>query len=98
MTLRSALLIGAILGVAALLGVAFWQGYRWGHAASEAHKNAELLAQIEAGQELEVERRRVAQERDELARQLEREAHADPVIVDQCFGPNRVRRLNALGQ
>lgn len=87
--------IVAALGVAATIAAGF-QGYRMGYVAAEADQNAALLAQIEAGRKLDQERRRIAAERDSLARQLEDEANADPVFVDRCLSPERVLRLNRL--
>lgn len=85
-----------IIGVIAIGALAFWQGYRWGHDISEAQHQAEILKRIEEGQKLDAERIKVARERDDLARRLEEQANADPVVVNQCLGPSRVRRLNAL--
>ena len=87
--------IVAALGIAATIAAGV-QGYRMGYAAAEADQNAALLAQIEAGRKLDQERRRIAAERDSLARQLEDEANADPVVVDRCLPPERVLRLNRL--
>ncbi|MEP2782147.1 MAG: hypothetical protein ABJO67_04140 [Pseudoruegeria sp.] len=83
----------ALVGMVAGAG---WQGYRMGHAACEAAHNAETLARIEAAQKLDAERINVARTRDELARMLEEQAHADPIIVQRCLNPDRVRRLNSL--
>lgn len=89
--------IAAVLaGALALSAFTGWQGYRAGRAACEAAHNATLLAHIEAGRKLDDDRRRLARERDELAAQLEEEAHADPVIVERCLAPGRVQRLNTL--
>ena len=85
-----------LAGAVVLAGLAGWQGYRMGHAACEGHHRAEMLAQIEAGQKLDAARRKVAQERDRLARELEEAAYADPVLVERCLGPDRVRRLNSI--
>ncbi|MBL4898115.1 MAG: hypothetical protein JKX76_00575 [Colwellia sp.] len=79
-----------------LSGLCSWQGYRWGYDASETKHQSELLGRIEAGQMLEQARRTIALERDDLARQLEEEAYADPVVVQRGLSPVRVRRLNAL--
>ena len=80
---------------AALAAFGVWM-YRTGYAAAEGAAQARLLAQIEAGQDLEEQRRKIAVERDTLARKLEEAAYADPVVVDRCLGPDRVRRLNAI--
>lgn len=85
----------AAFSVALALGAGAY-GYRNGKAACEAEHKARLLEEIETGQRLEQERQRIALERDQLHRQLEEEAHADPVIVERCLSPDRVRRLNAL--
>ncbi|MBT2130138.1 hypothetical protein [Aliiroseovarius lamellibrachiae] len=82
-----------LIGAVSLAG---WQGYRLGYRASEAAKNAEHLAQIEAGKMLEAARLKAAAERDDLHRKLEEKAYADPVVVERCLGPDRVQRLNAL--
>ena len=86
-----------IAGAAVVALIAFgWKCYRWGYeAADTAHKEA-LAAEIQAGLRLDAERRAAAAERDELARQLEEAGNADPIIVDRCLSPNRVRRLNGL--
>lgn len=81
---------------AALIVLALWRGYEWGYGAADAKHKAELLAQIEAGRMLEDARRMAAQKRDDLSRKLEEAAHADPVVVERCLGPKRVRRLNAI--
>lgn len=83
------------VGLALSAGAGLY-GYRAGQFACEAEHKARLLEEIEAGQRLEQERQRIARERDQLHRQLEEEAHADPVIVERCLSPDRVRRLNAL--
>ncbi|SEJ91903.1 hypothetical protein SAMN05444007_108262 [Cribrihabitans marinus] len=82
--------------VLALLGGVAWLAYRQGRAAAEARHAQELLDRIEAGRKLEAERFRIARERDALLRRMEEDAYADPVVVRQCLGPGRVRRLNAL--
>ncbi|WP_282076294.1 hypothetical protein [Epibacterium ulvae] len=73
-----------------------WAVYSLGYRAALADFQADQLAQIEAGQTLERERHRLQLERDQLAQKLEEQAHADPVVVDQCLSPDRVRRLNAI--
>lgn len=84
--------------VAALVVIVavFWQGHRVGYAAAVSSHQSELLGHIEAGQKLDATRRQAAFQRDQLARKLEEGAYADPVVVDQCLGPGRVRRLNAI--
>lgn len=90
--MRGYLLAGAL----AACVVAAFVGYQRGYAAAEADFNAERLAQIEAGQMLEQARLTAIRERDKLSQTLEEQAHADPVVVEQCLGPDRVRRLNKL--
>lgn len=85
-----------ILAAVAALGIAGGVGYRTGVKSADARHDAVLLAQIEAGQKLDKARLHALAARDDLARKLEESAYADPVISNQCFGPNRVRRLNAL--
>lgn len=79
----------------AALAVSGGFGYRMGQRACTAAHDAARLAQIEAGRKLDEARRQAARERDLLARQLEEQAYADPVLVERCLGPDRVRRLNA---
>lgn len=93
---RLEIIAGAATVVLICTAGAGWQGYRLGYAAAEAAQQTRLLAEIEAGQRLEEQRRILAQQRDELARKLSEEADADPVVVERCIGPERVRRLNAL--
>lgn len=83
--------IGVVIIVAAGAG---WQGYRMGFAASEARYNLERLAMIEAGHKLDQARRLIAQQRDDLADELEAKGNAEPVSVTRCLGISRVRRLN----
>jgi len=85
------------LGIAAaLIGGALLFGYKRGAADCLAEFQARELAHIEAGRKLDEARRAAERARDALFRQLEEEAHADPVSVPQCLGAGRVRRLNAL--
>lgn len=90
--MRGYLLAGAM----AACVVAAFAGYQRGYAAAEADFNAQLLARIEAGQKLEQARITAIRERDHLSQTLEEQAHADPIVVEQCLGPDRVRRLNEL--
>lgn len=85
-----------IVGAAAFVGLSWWHGYSTGDKAATARHNAAIIAQMEAGEKLEAERREIARERDDLARQLEEAAYAEPVIVDRCLGPSRLRRLNSI--
>jgi hypothetical protein len=84
-----------LAAVAFLVG-AMWWAYSQGIAKCQADHRADMLAQIEAGQKLEAARADEARKREELARKLEEQAYADPVVVEQCLGPDRVRRLNAI--
>ncbi len=87
--------IKAAVGVV-ILSAAFGIGWVQGSAKCEARHSQALINQIEAGQMLEDARRAVVRQRDDLVRQLEELAHADPVVVERCLGPDRVRRLNAI--
>lgn len=80
----------------ALLLAAVAIGYRRGAADCRAEYQARELAHIEAGRKLDEARRAAERARDALSRQLEEEAHADPVSVPQCLDAGRVRRLNGL--
>jgi hypothetical protein len=82
--------------VAVLIIAAGWQGYRMGNAACQTAHDAERLAMIEAGRKLDAERRRIAQQRAEDARKQEGAAYAEPIAVDRCLGPDRVRRIHAI--
>lgn len=90
------LIIAVLAGAIALAGAAGWQGYRMGHATAEAKHNLERLAMIEAGHKLDQARRLLAQQRDDLADELEAKGNADPVTVERCLSSKRVFRLNRL--
>lgn len=77
-------------------GLTGWKAYGLGKSKCEATHNQERLDRAQAGEKLEQARRIVARERDELARKLKESAYADPVVVERCLSPNRVRRLNAI--
>lgn len=94
--MRPQMIAAAIVAALALSSFTGWRGYHIGYAKAESDHAARLLAEIEAGQKLDAARRALAAERDSLARQLEEESHADPVVVERCLSPNRVRRLNTL--
>jgi hypothetical protein len=87
-----------ILALIALLAGAGYQGYQMGHNACEAAHNDAELERIAEGERLMALRVEAEKERDELARQLEIEANEDPIVVTQCLGPSRVRRLNKLAE
>ena len=84
------------VAVVALLTFTWWHGHGAGRDACEAVHNAERLDQIEVGRMLETARRKAAQERDQLARELKEKANAEPVSVERCLSPGQVRRLNAI--
>lgn len=84
--------------ISALVAGAGWQGYRIGYDASDAAHNDATLAAIAEGKRLDAARLKAQTERDELSRKLEEAANEDPIIVSQCLSPDRVRRLNTLGQ
>lgn len=79
-----------------IAAVAFWQGYRAGDALCTERHQREVLRQIEEFKQRDAERIKILHERDELVRRLEEAANKDPVIVQRCLGPGRVRRLNGL--
>lgn len=91
------------LGVflAAMAGAMVWSygnGYRAamekvGRAVEQSRRET-IRAAEEAGR-IELQRLALERERDALTRKLEDEANADPVLVPQCLGPSRLRRLNA---
>lgn len=85
-----------LVAIVAVLGVVALGAYNRGKSDCEAAFNAARLDQIEAGEKLDDERRKIAIERDKLARELEEQAYAEPVVVQRCLSPSRVRRLNAL--
>lgn len=89
-------IIGAATGAALMATGAYWYGYLSGHDACAAAQQKRLLESIREGERLEEARREIAQERDDLARELEVAANADPVVISQCLGPSRVQRLNSL--
>lgn len=90
--------ITAIVTIVAgvLLAGSMWWAYGKGYDIATAKHERAIAAQVAAGEALNEERRRVAAERDDLARQLEETANADPVVVERCLGPSRVFRLNSL--
>jgi hypothetical protein len=69
-----------------------------GFAASEAEHNDALVEEIRKSQELQQELADSLKARDILARDLEAQANEDPVVVTQCLGPSRVRRLNNISK
>jgi len=86
--------VGVLALIASLVG---WQSYRAGQSACEAAHNAAMIEALAEGDRLNTARIALKSERDRLARQLEMEANEDPIVVTQCLGPSRVRRLNAIG-
>jgi hypothetical protein len=87
------------LGIAAALvllltGAAYLWGRQDGRALCEG-AHAAALAQAQAATiRIEAERLAIQAERDALARDLEDQAHADPVRNPDCLSADRVRRLN----
>ncbi len=81
--------VALVLAAAAL-------GYRRGAADCRAAFQARELDHIEAGRKLDEARRAAERARDSLSRELEEQAHADPVSVPQCLDAGRVFRLNSL--
>ena len=85
-----------IVTTLALIAVVAGFAYQRGASDCRARYQARELAQIERANQLD--RARIASERARatLARTLEEKAHADPVAVPRCLGPQRLRRLNSL--
>jgi hypothetical protein len=61
--------------------------------ASNAAKAA-ILAEIEKGKEADNERLALEKETRRLEAELAAAGDIEPVVVQQCLGPSRVRRLN----
>ena len=85
-----------ILGVIGIAGVAYWYGDKNGYMRCTVKHQIELQEQIDTGEKLKADAVKVAQERDDLVRQLEEQANEDPIIVSRCLGPGRVQRLNSI--
>lgn len=85
-----------ILALLAATAGAWGHGYWRGGAACDAAHNAEIIKRQQEADKLDAARREALQERDRLARELEESAYADPITVERCLGPDRVRRLNNL--
>lgn len=64
------------------------------HAAALAQAQAATIRAAEQASRIEAERLAIQAERDALARDLEDQAHADPVRNPDCLSADRVRRLN----
>ncbi|MCT4558590.1 MAG: hypothetical protein N4A61_11095 [Pelagimonas sp.] len=71
-------------------------GFHEGGQRCEARHAIAAIEKAERAAQLDAERIEVARQRDNLVRELEELSNADPVVVERCIGPNRVRRLNAL--
>ncbi|MCT4557363.1 MAG: hypothetical protein N4A61_04810 [Pelagimonas sp.] len=85
-----------VVGAVALGGAVFAFGFHEGGQRCEARHAIAAIEKAERAAQLDAERIEVAKQRDDLARELEELSNADPIIVERCLGPNRVRRLNAL--
>lgn len=83
-----------IIGALGIIAAVSFQTYRMGQAACEAAHNQRELERIEEGERLKEERRYLESQLDDLTRQLQEEADAEPVTVVQCLSPSRVMRLN----
>lgn len=81
-------LILAVVG--AMLGAGYYMGYT---RANNACKAA-ILVEIEKGKEADNERLALEEETRRLERELAAAGDVEPVVVQQCLGPSRVRRLN----
>ena len=84
--------IGSLVVILLLVTGAYYKGHR----DNQAKHNRQILAAMEEHREAEIERQKLAKERDKLKEQLEVLANEDPVVVNECLGPNRVFRLNQL--
>ena len=85
-----------LAGGVALAVFTGWQGYRAGEAACEAAHAHEAEQARKAGAELTAARQIAERKVYALSRQLEDQAYADPVAIDRCLSPSRVRRFNTL--
>lgn len=95
--LRTALIALALVAALFASGrLVFERGVASGRAEFKAELAAVQAAARAALDLAETQRLALQAERDRLARDLEEAALADPVLVPQCLGPDRVRRLNAL--
>lgn len=90
------MILGGVVAVTVVAVGAFWQGSRYGRDQCTLEYQAELLKRQAEGERLEADRREAMHERDALVRQLEDAANAEPVVVNECLGASRVRRLNAI--
>lgn len=87
-----------IVGALALLGGAWYHGYQTGVKHATARHNEQILKAYEEGERLKTERRDLEAQINDLSFQLELEANEDPIVVTQCLGPSRVRRLQSIRQ
>lgn len=95
--LRTALIALALVAAVFTSGrLVFERGVTAGRDEFKAELAAAQAAARAALDVAEAQRLALQAERDRLARELEDAALADPVLVPQCLGPDRVRRLNAL--
>ena len=85
-----ALIVGA--AIILIAGAAYWRG----HSDCQNRHNRKLLEAIEDSQEAEEERQRVELELVEATEQLKTAARNDPVVVNRCISPGRVKRLNEI--
>ncbi|WP_170760003.1 hypothetical protein [Ruegeria lacuscaerulensis] len=95
--LKSTAILIAFVGALAIAGGSGWKGYSLGYDAAEDGHRAEKLEMIEAAKELENERIDVAQQRANLAQEVQESINADPIVVSRCLGPSRGVQLNAPG-
>ena len=85
-----------IVGVMLAISAAFVVGQGKGKRACEAAHREAFLEQVAMGQKAEAARLKIAAERDAAYRKLEVQANEDPIVVDRCLSPGRLRRLNAI--
>jgi len=84
------------MAVLALVAGAGFFGYQRGGADCRSEYQARELEEIRKSNELDEARRKAERERDELARNLEEEINASPVVINRCIGPDRGVQLNRL--
>ena len=83
-----------IIAALAFAGAAQWYGYRAGYDAAMTEQRLAQAAANDRQAIAEREQQELQARRDAIARQLEDQAHADPVASPACLPLSRVRRIN----
>lgn len=96
MTPRLALSVAAVVTALAVVSTAFTLGVRHGGNVCRAEAQIVKDAAELVVKENELIRLTLELERDQLARELEDAANADPVTSPGCLPADRVRRLNRI--